>query len=107
MRDVSCKLLSTTYVNDSIGVEKEKPIEKEIPIIKVEDVYANEFYEANQQGYKPSLRLRISTLNYDNEQELKYMNTIYSIIRTQEITVDELILVCERKLKNVSKSKSR
>lgn len=101
MRDVSCKLLSTQIVEDCIGVQTEKLVEVEIPIIKVEDVYFNEFYKASEQGLKPSLRLRISALNYNNEQELKYMNTIYSVIRSQEITVDEIILVCERKLKNV------
>lgn len=101
MRDVSCKLLSTTLNINSIGVQKKETIEVEIPIIKVEDIYANEFYEANEQGYKPSLRLRISNLNYDNQSELIYMNKTYTIIRTQEITADELILVCERKLKNV------
>lgn len=101
MRDVSCKLLSTTITTDSIGVQKEQITEVEIPIIKVEDVYAKEFYEANEQGYKPSLRLRISNLNYENQPELIYMNTTYTIIRTQEITADELILVCERKVKNV------
>lgn len=101
MRDVSCKLLSTQIAEDSIGVQKDQVTEVEIPIIKVEDVYANEFYEANEQGFKPSLRLRISALNYNNEQELVYMNTTYSVIRTQEMTADELILVCERKLKNV------
>lgn len=106
MRDVSCKLLSTNYENDSIGVEKEKVVEKEIPIIKIEDVYANEFYEANQQGYNPSLRLRISSLNYENEKELVYMNTTYTIIRLQEPTADELILVCERKIKNAKDNKS-
>ena len=101
MRDISCKLLSTQIVEDSIGVQKEQVKEIEIPIIKVEDIYANEFYEANEQGYKPTLRLRISSLNYDNQSELIYMNKTYTIIRTQEITADELILVCERKLKNV------
>ena len=101
MRDVSCKLLSTQIIKDSIGVEKEETIETEIPIIKVEDVYANEFYEANEQGFKPSLRLKISNLNYENQQELIYMDNTYNIIRTQEITADELILVCERKVKNV------
>lgn len=101
MRDVSCKLLSTQIAEDSIGVQKEEVIELEIPIIKVEDIFANEFYEANEQGYKPSLRLRISNLNYEKQRELIYMNKTYNIIRTQEITADELILVCERKLKNV------
>lgn len=96
------KFLSTQIITNEIGVQKEEIVESEpIPIIKIEDVYANEFYEANEQGYKPSLRLRISNLNYINEKELIYMNTIYSIIRTQEITADELILVCERKVKNV------
>lgn len=101
MRDVSCKLLSTQIIADSIGVEKEKQTELEVPIIKVEDIYANEFYEANEQGFKPTLRLRISSLNYSGENELIYMGTVYSIVRTQEPVADEIILVCERKVKNV------
>ena len=101
MRDVSCKLLSTQIIEDSIGVQKENTIEVEIPIIKVEDIYASEFYQGNEQGYKLTLRLRVSSLNYENQSELIYMSKTYTIIRTQEITVDELILVCERKIKNV------
>lgn len=102
MRDVSCKLLSTTFEKNEKGVliPKEKK-ETEIPIIKVEDIYANEFYKANQLGYKPSLRLVISILNYNQEEELEYMNVTYKIIRIQEKNADELILICERKLKNV------
>lgn len=101
MRDISCKLLSTQIVENSIGVQTEKSVEIEIPIIKVEDIYASEFYKANEQGFNPTLRLRINSLNYNNQSELIYMNKTYSIIRTQEITTDELILICERKLKNV------
>ena len=101
MRDVSCKLLSTTLKTDSIGVQKEVKAEVEVPIIKVEEVYANEFYEANEQGFKPTLRLRISALNYNNEEELIYMGTTYSIIRASEPYADEIVLICERKVKNV------
>ncbi len=103
MRDVCCKLLSQTFDSNEIGVQnpKEEKTETEIPIIRVEDVYANEFYKGNEQGYKPSLRLIISPLNYHDEEELIYMNTVYSIIRTQEVEADELALVCERKIKNV------
>ena len=101
MRDISCKLLSTTIEQDEIGNEIEKQNKRIIPIIKVEDVYANEYYEANQQGYKPSLRLRISALNYKDEEELIYMNKEYSVIRSQEVTADDLVLICERKIKNV------
>lgn len=102
MRDVSCKLLSTTYKKNEKGILIPTGItEKEIPIIKVEDVYSNEFYQANQIGYKPTLRLKISALNYSNESEVMYMNTKYTIIRHQEITADEIVLICERKIKNV------
>ena len=101
MRDVSCKLLKIIAESNEIGVEEESVVEKEVPIIKVEEIYANEFYEANEQGYKPSLRLRLSALNYDNEQELIYMNIRYSIIRVSEPYPDEVILVCERKVRNV------
>ena len=102
MRDVSCKLIKPNFMQNEIGTEiPQEPIKTEIPIIKVEDIYSNEYYEANQAGYQPTLRLRISTLNYNNEQELEYMGINYTIIRTQEVTADELILVCERKIKNV------
>lgn len=101
MRDVSCKLLSTKIQEDSIGVQKEATTEVEVPIIKVEEIYANEFYEANEQGFKPTLRLRISALNYNNEEELIYMGITYSIIRASEPHADELVLICERKVKNV------
>jgi len=100
MRDIACKLLSAQINTDNIGVEKETDTEIIVPIIKVEDVYSNEFYQANEQGFKPSLRLRISSLNYNGENELIYMGTTYSIIRTQEPVADEIILVCERKVKN-------
>ena len=101
MRDIACTLLSTTIEQDEIGNEIETVKKRLIPIIKVEDVFAKEFYQANQQGFKPSLRLRISALNYNDEEELIYMNKTYSIIRTQEVTADEIVLICERKIKNV------
>ena len=105
MRDVTCTLLSTSIESNSIGVEKEVVTQNECPIIKVEDVYANEFYEANERGFYPSLRLRISTLNYNGEPELIYKRITYSIIRIQE-KVDETILVCERKVSNVKNHRS-
>lgn len=106
MRDVSCKLLSTQIETNDIGVQTEEITETEIPIIKVEDIFAKEFYKANEQGYKPTLRLRVSNLNYENQSELIYMNKTYNIIRTQEITTDEIVLICERKVKNVKSNKS-
>ena len=95
------KFLSTQIISNGIGVHKEELVESEqIPIIKIEDIYEKEFYSANERGHKPTLRLRISCLNYNNEEELIYMKTRYYIIRTQT-KGDELILICERKIKNV------
>ena len=100
MRYVSVTLLSTTITSNEIGVQVETPIQVEIPIIKVEDIYANEFYEANEQGFKPELRIRISTYNYNGEQELIYGGTNYTVIRTQVPKADETVLICERKVKD-------
>lgn len=102
MHDVSCKLISTTYKEDDKGVKKPiGTVEREIPIIKIEDIYSNEYYQANQQGYKPALRIKISALSYEGETELMYMGITYTIIRTSDPSADEIVLICERKIKNV------
>ncbi len=101
MISTSFKFRTITYEKDSIGVERKTfVLSDEIPIIKVENVYANEYYEAEEHGHKPTLRLKINSLNYNNEQELVYMDEIYSIIRAQNSKIDEMILVCERKIGN-------
>lgn len=101
MRDVSCTLLNTTITSNSIGVQSESTTQTVCPIIKIEDIYLKEYYEANQQGFKPTLRIRISTLNYSDQKELIYKGVTYTVIRTQEPVADETILICERKIKNV------
>lgn len=101
MHDVECILLSNTSISNEIGVENNEAIQRKIPIIKIEDIYANEYYEANQAGHQPTLRLRISALNYNFETELIYMGKTYTIIRTDEPCIDETVLICERKIKNV------
>lgn len=97
MQDVTCTLIKKTFTKNSIGVEVSSEMQTECPIIKVESIYEREYYEANQSGYKPTLRLRISTLNYNDEQELVYMEKRYTIIRIED-KIDETILICERKL---------
>lgn len=101
MYDVECILLSKEIIQDEIGVEKEITKETPVLIIKNEEIYAKEYYVANQSGYKPTLRLKISALNYEGQQELKYMGITYTIIRATEPYADEVTLICERKIKNV------
>lgn len=100
MINTSIKLRSITHESDGIGVETESVQEVEVPIVRVEKVYANEFYRANEQGLRPVLRVVINSLCYNYEQELEYNGVIYTIIRIDD-NIEELALVCERKLKNV------
>lgn len=108
MRDVSCVLLSKAYVTDEHGNhvrqngrEQFTITEIEVPIISVERVWKDEFYKANQQGLRPSIRIKMSALNYNDEEELIYMENHYTVIRTDGDNDDEVILVCQRRANNV------
>lgn len=100
MIDVECSLIGNEVTKDGIGNEIINKVESVVPIIKVEDVFASEYYEARQTGFKPNLKLRISSLNYNNQKQLKYMNCEYDIIRVDTPNIDEVSLVCERKIGN-------
>ena len=105
---VNCTLISKEYQKDGDGNivvengrEKYTNVYIEVPIIDVQSVWKNEFYKANEQGLRPSIRIVISVLNFNDEKELIYMNNNYSIIRTENRNIDELVLVCQRKVKDV------
>jgi len=97
MQDWTTKLISKQYVIDEIGNQKLQENYIEVPIIEVQDVYQNEFYNASQQGLKPTLRLLISDLNYADEPELMYMGSRYSIIRVDMVNNEQIALVCEKR----------
>lgn len=109
MHDVSCVLLSKSYktdkngniLKDKNGREVSEIKEIEIPIISVDKVWKDEFYKANQIGLRPSIRIKISSLNYNDEEELIYMNKNYTVIRTDGDNHDEVVLVCQRRANNV------
>lgn len=99
--DVSCFLIKKKIESDSIGVQREIEERKEVFVSRYEDIFSDEFYKANVAGMKPSLRIVISSLEFDDEEELEYCGKRYTIIRSQVKDLDEVILICERKLKNV------
>lgn len=100
MISMECNLIRKTYVKDKYGIVKEENTSFTIPIIENEDIYSNEFYQANQSGFKITLRLRISSFNYNEEKELEYMNKIYTVIRVSRPNLNEVVLLCEEKVKN-------
>lgn len=99
--DVSCFLIKNKIESDSMGVQRKIEEKKEVLVSRYEDIYSDEFYKANVAGMKPDLRIVINSLSYDDEKELEYCGIRYSIIRAQHKYLDEVILICERKLKNV------
>lgn len=100
------QLLTPRVTKNNIGVvTRQGYTEKQVYLIKVEEIYANEFYEASQLGLKPELRLRISATSYNNERELKYNDQIYTIIRTSNPNTDEVVLICERKIEDNQQEK--
>ena len=109
MHDVSCVLLSKVYkkdengniLKDKKGREISEMKEKLVPIISVERVWKDEFYKANQIGLRPSIRLKLSSLNYNDEEELIYMGKEYTVIRVDGDNADEIVLVCQRRANNV------
>ena len=98
MNDVVVYLISKQFEFDAVGNQIIQDIKTEVPIIEFQDVYQSEFYNARQQGLKPSLRIVISNLNYNDEEELEYKNQIYTIIRVDTIDYENIALVCEKRV---------
>lgn len=98
MNDVVCFLISKQFEFDDVGNQILKDQETETPIIEIENVYQSEYYNARQQGLKPSVRFVISNLNYNDEEELRYKNEIYTIIRVDSVDYENIALVCEKRV---------
>lgn len=98
MNDVVCFLISKQFEFDEIGNQKLMNVKTEVPIIEFQSIYQSEYYNARQQGLKPSLRIVISNLNYNDEEELEYKNQLYSIIRVDSVDYENIALVCEKRV---------
>lgn len=93
---------------DSIGNQILQENKIEVPIIEIQDIYQSEYYNASQQGLKPTLRVLISNLNYSDQEELIYMNSHYTIIRADRVDNENIALICEKRVgKNGEKSESQ
>lgn len=101
MYSMSCKLRKITPQYNSYGAKTGDSVtETEVPILRKERMRINEFYQAQEQGMKPELRIRISNLNYNGEEELEYMGEIYTIIRKEDY-IGDMLIVAQKKMKNI------
>lgn len=94
-------LLSKTYTIDTIGNQVEVVTQLDVPIIRIENIYASEFYNGAQANFKPELRLVISSYNYNDENEFIFNAKNYSVIRIEHPNLDEVTIIAERKVVNV------
>lgn len=108
MQDLTFKLITQVYITDSIGNQRLQENYVEVPIIEIQDIYQSEFYNASQQGLKPTLRLVTSNLNYNGEEELIYIGEYFTVIRVDRIDNENIALVCEKRVgKNGKNSQSQ
>lgn len=98
MKDLTLKLIKKDFAFDDIGNQILVNHYVEVPIVEFQDVYQSEFYNARQQGLKPTLRLVINELNYEDEEELEYCSQVYTIIRVDKVDEEYIALVCEKRV---------
>ena len=107
MQDWTIKLIIQQYVFDEIGNQILQDDFIEVPIVEIQDVYQAEFYNASQQGLKPTLRVMISNLNYADQEQLEYMGKRYTVIRVDKVDNENIALVCEKRVgSNVKENQS-
>ena len=88
------KLISTTETTDDIGDTIITTIEKDVFVNK-KSIRQNEFYQALSTGLKPELMLEIKSIDYSDEENIKFNNKDYRIIRTYSKNGEVTELICQ------------
>lgn len=90
-----------TPTYDQYGNE-ENILTKRKVYVQPRGVYQSEFYNAAQNGLKPSLTLYIANkTEYHNETHVKYQGRDYSVIRVDwNAQRDGISLICEERIGN-------
>ena len=91
-------LISQKREEDDIGNIIASSISSKKTYAKKQSVRTNEFYNAVQAGFTPTIELVIKRLNYNGEEELEWNQERYSIIRTvDQKNKFDIVLVCGKK----------
>lgn len=85
-------LINKTESKDSIGNIIYSETEKKV-YAKRNTVGSKEFYNAAVVGIIPTAELQIRLSNYNNETEVKYNGTRYSVIRTIPKNRTDIVLI--------------
>lgn len=58
-------------------------------------ISGNEFYKAAVAGIKPTLTLIVHPYEYSGQVRLKFEDKYYRVVRTYEVSMDDMELTCE------------
>ena len=88
---------TTTF--DEYGNEVREIIETTV-FVQPRGVYAAEFYNAAQAGFKPSLTLEMTTrADYSGQKELTFHGVDYDVVRVDWTAQrDKIALICEERV---------
>lgn len=76
------QLIAVAIVEDELGNQLEEETLRQV-FANEFSISSNEFYDASNQGLKPSKQFEIYSFEYENEPKFLHNGIKYSIIRTQ------------------------
>lgn len=74
-------LINCQYKVDGVGNDEEIEIYKEVFAV-VTSISQSEYFNAGQNGLKPSLKIIVNSFEYEDEKEIDIEGKIYSVYRT-------------------------
>lgn len=91
----TAKLITVTKAKNDIGDMVKTEVIGDDVFVNRKSVTRNEFYQAQQTDFKPSLVLEIRTEDYNQERKLMFEIVKYNIIRDYSKNQEITELICE------------
>lgn len=93
--DHELTLIGQQYGEDEIG--NQIPVESTTTVLcGLKSVGRSEFYSAATSGLRPELVFVVHGYEYKGEQKVQFEGVRYNVIRTYQVSFEELELICER-----------
>jgi SPP1 family predicted phage head-tail adaptor len=93
--DNEIQLISVVKTTDADGYPVEEMTETTVLANKL-PVRSSEYYAASQAGYLIEKTFEINSIEYDGQEDLRFENEVYRIVRTYEKD-DFIELYCEKR----------
>lgn len=101
-RSETAYLVTTSWIQDKYGVNREVSTERKI-FVQVDSVSGAEWFEGGRNGLNPELRFTTLKHNYSGEEILKFGDQYYTIYRTYLGRGNTVELYCEKRKGNADR----